>query len=407
MPNQKDFKINLSGRGHNYTEEEIKTVVKAMRRADPLTQGCYQKRFERKFSEYISRENCFAVSSCTSALELAAVLCRLRPEDEVIIPAHTFCATAIPFARTGAKLVWADIDPDTRVISVKNILPLITRRTKVIVAVHLYGLMAQMPEIMKLAKNNNLLVVEDCAQSPGASINGVKAGCFGDFACFSFHTHKNISTLGEGGMLAVKDDDSARLVPGLRHNGIRPFTYKRKRYWEPAMSNVDFDIDNFWPYNFCIGEVQCALGIKLLDRLDTMNNQRNRRAKKIIGALMDYPELKFQSVPKGYCHSYYQLSALYDGSHSGKNRRDFMDLMAFNYRIKVIVQYYPLYRYPMFVKAGFGNADCPNADYFFDNMVSFPFHHWMNEKEVDYMVECTRKTLDCLRGGLTVCQSFP
>jgi dTDP-4-amino-4,6-dideoxygalactose transaminase len=164
------------------------------------------------------------------------------------------------------------------------------------------------------------------------------------------------------------------------------------------MSNVDFDIDNFWPYNFCITEVQCALGIKLLARLDEMNKKRNVRARKIIRALKDYPELSFQKVPQGYYHCYHLLSAMYDGSKSSKTNHDFIALMAFTYGIKMIVQYYPLYRYPMFIKAGFGKARCPHTDRFFDQMVSFPFHHWMREKEIDYMIECTRKTLDQLRG---------
>jgi len=392
-----DFRVNLSARGHDYLEGDIEAVVEAMKHADPLTQGRYQKEFEKNFGTFNGSKNCFAVSNCTAALELAAILCRLKPGDEVIIPAHTFCATAIPFARTGAKLIWADIDIETRVVSAEAIKPLISERTKVIVVVHLYGLMAQMPEIMEIAKEHNLLVVEDCAQSPGASINGIKAGNFGDFGCFSFHTAKNMTTLGEGGMLAVKDDNSAKLVPGLRHNGLRGFDYERERYWIPAMSNVDFDIDNVWPYNFCIGEVQCALGIKLLERLDKMNNDRNLRAKKIIEALSEYPELSFQKVPDGYFHCYHLLSAMYDRSTYGKTNHAFIDLMAFTYGIKVIVQYYPLYRYPMFIRAGFGEAGCPNTDRFYDNMVSFPFHHWLSEEEIDYMIECTRKTLDQLR----------
>lgn len=398
MHKQYNFKIDFSARGHDYTAEEIKAVVEAMKNADPLTQGRHQKKFEEKFAMYLGVKNCFAVSSCTAALELTAILCQLKPNDEVIIPAHTFCATAIPFARTGAKLVWADIDPDTRVVSAETICPLITKRTKVIVAVHLYGLMAQMPEIMELARKHDVLVVEDCAQSPGASIDGKKAGSFGDFACFSFHTHKNMTTLGEGGMLIVKDENLAKLAPGLRHNGIRPFGYKRKRYWVPAMSNVDFDIDNFWPYNFSIGEVQCALGAKLLDRLDKMNEKRNTRAKKIINALKSYPELSFQKVPQKYYHCYHLLSAMYDGSKYGKKNHDFIELMAFTYGIKVIVQYYPLYRYPMFIKAGFGKANCPNTDHFFNHMVSFPFHHWISKDEIDYMIECTKKILNQLRG---------
>lgn len=393
------FKVDFSGRGYNYIEEEVDIVVDAMKNADPLTQGKYLKEFEEKFAKYNRSKNCFAVSDCTSALELAAILCKLKPKDEVIIPGHTFCAAAIPFARYGTKLIWADVNSDTRVISIETVKPLITKKTRVIIAVHLYGLMVPMPKIVELAKEHNLIVIEDCAQSPGASINGIKAGNFGDFACFSFHSHKNITILGEGGMLIVKDDNLARFVPGLRHNGIKPFDYPRDKYWIPAMTNVDFDIDKVWPYNFSINEVQCALGSKVIERLDQMNKGRNRKAKKFIEYLSDYPELKFQKVPKGYFHCYHLLSALYDGKKYGKTRDDFISLMAFKYGIKVIVQYYPLYRYPMFIKAGFGKANCPNTDYFFDNMVSFPFHHWMPENEFEYMIECTKKTIDELRKG--------
>lgn len=393
------MRINFSGRGHDFTEEEISVVVDAMRNADPLTQGKYQAEFEYKFAKWNGGGHCFAVSSCTAALELSALLSGLKRGDEVILPAHTFCATAIPFARTLAKLVWADIDPDTRVISAQTILPLITKNTKVIIVVHLYGLMAPMLEIMKLAKKHNIIVVEDCAQAPGADIEGVKAGNFGDFACFSFHTHKNMTTLGEGGMLVVKDARNAKLVPGLRHNGLRDFDFKRERYWVPAMSNVDFDIDLLWPYNFCIGEVQCALGAKLLDRIDTMNRERNRRAVSFIGSLEAYPELIFQKVPKGYFHCYHLLSARYEDKRDVKTSHDFIEIMWNEYGIKCVVQYYPLYRYPMFVKAGFGKAKCPNTDRFFDNMVSFPFHHWLKEDEVDYMLECTERTIERLRKG--------
>lgn len=396
---KQSFKVNFSARGHDYTDEDIQIVVDAMKNADPLTQGQYQLEFEKKFGQFNCSKHCFAVSSCTGALELAATMCRLSPEDEVILPAHTFCATAIPFARTGARLVWADIEPDTRLVSANTIGPLITERTKVVVVVHLYGLMAPMPEIVALAKEHRLLVVEDCAQAPGAHIDGVKSGNFGDFACFSFHTHKNLTTLGEGGMLVVKDDEYAKYVPGLRHNGLRGFDNERPRYWMPAMSNVDFDIPGVWPYNFCIGEVQCAVGIKVIDRLGQMNEDRNRKARKVIDALSKYRELSFQRVPEGFFHCYHLLSAMYDGSAYGKNNHDFIELMAFTYGVKMIVQYHPLYRYPMFKKAGFGDGHCPNTDKFFDNMVSFPFHHWMPDDELDYMIDATIKTLDILRGN--------
>ena len=394
-----EFIVPWSGKGMDYSQEEIDAVVKAMKDADPLTQGRYQDEFEKKFADFMGVKHAFAVSSCTSALELAAVLTRIGKGDEVIIPAHTFAATAIPFGRTGAKIVWADIDPKTRLATAATIGKCITKNTKVIVVVHLYGLVADMDPILELAGKHKIYVVEDAAQAPGARYKSRRAGSLGDFGCYSFHTHKNISTLGEGGMLAVKDDDLAKAVPGMRHNGMCGFNFKRDKYWLPAMGNVDFDWDNVWPHNFCIGEVQCALGSKLLDRLDRVNEERRKRALGFMKGLRDYPELAFQAVPEGCEHVYHLLSARYDGSGTGRSRDDFIGLMAFKHKVKVAVQYYPLYRYPLFIKAGFGKADCPNTDLFFDNMVSFPFHHWLKEEQITYMLKAAKDTMDELRGG--------
>lgn len=391
--------VNWSGRGHDYTDEEIRALADVMHIADPLTQGRYQQEFEESFCKYVGVKHAFAVANCTNALDLAAVLCRIGPEDEVVIPAHTFCASAIPFARTGAKIVWADIDNDTRLISADTIKKVLTSRTKVVVVVHLYGLMASMPSIMELANTHRFIVVEDCAQAIGAEINGRKAGTFGDFACFSFHGAKNMSTLGEGGMLVVRGDDLASLVPGLRHNGVRPYSGERPHYWKPAMSDVDADIAGVWPYNFCLGEIQCALGTRLLSRIDKMNEARIQRAKKFIHALSDFTELSFQYAPKGHKHIYHLLSARLDRSAQNSLRDRFIDLMWNNFSVKVIVQYHPLYRYPLFQKNGFGKADCPNTDHFFDNMVSFPFHHWMKEADFDYMIDATKATLVALRAS--------
>ena len=397
MKEPKHYRIPWSGRSVIYNNAEMKTVMETMQKADPLTQGKYQKEFEKFFSEYIKTKHSFAVSNCTAALELSAILSEIGKDDEIIIPGHTFCATAIPFARTGAKIIWADIDPKTRIVSANTISKCITSRTKAIVIVHLYGLMAEMDSIMKLAKRNNLYVIEDCAQALGAEYKGKKAGSFGDFGCFSFHCQKSITTLGEGGMLTVKSDALAKLVPGLRHNGSRPYPLGRERFWLPAMSNVDFDLDNVWPYNFCLNEVQCALGIESLKNLDAMNQKRRKRAKKMITALKDFPELSFQEIKEDKMHVYHLLSAKYDGNKFGKTRDNFIETMVQKYKIKTIIQYYPLYRYPIFKKAGFGKADCPNTDDFFDNMVSFPFHYWMSDKDFQYMIDSTKKTLIELR----------
>lgn len=398
MKSEPEYILNWSGRSVRYSAEQINAVVESMSSADPLTQGRYKKEFEEKFSRYIGANHSFAVSSATAALELAAILCDFKEGDEVIIPAHTFCASAIPFARTKAKIVWADIDPDTRVVSAGSISKCISEKTKAIVVVHLYGLMADMEPIMNLAIQNNCFVVEDCAQAIGAEYDGRKAGSIGDFGCFSFHGQKNITTLGEGGVLTVKSSANAKLVPGLMHNGCRPYDNdKREKFWKPAMSNVDFDIDNFWPYNFCIGEPQCALGAESLKTIDEENLLRKQRAKKIMEALKDYPELSFQKVDNEGTHVYHLLSARYDGEKYGKNRDDLMELMIYKHKVKTVVQYYPLYRYPIFIKGGYAENNCPNTDYFFDNMISFPFHLHMNEDEVDFLIESIKKSLEELR----------
>lgn len=388
--------INWSGRSFYYTDEELAVLVDAAKAADPMTQGKYLDQFEKDFSTYLGVNNCFAVANATNALDIAALISGLKQDDEVIIPAHTFCASAYPFGRTGAKIVWADIDPDTRLVSSESIKELITNRTKVIVVVHLYGLMVDMNAIMEVAKKHSLFVVEDCAQSIGAELDGKKAGTFGNCGIFSFHGQKSLTTLGEGGIIVVKSDKLADKVPGLRHHGARPFLSEREHYWIPAMGNVDIDLDGVWPINTCLGEPQCALGSAVLKRLDSMNEKRIARALRFKEELKDFPELSFQTVSKGFKHVYHLLAAEYKGEN-GKTNHDLIKMLFYEYGIKVIVQYFPLYRYPLFQKMGFGVANCPNTDRYFDNMISFPFHIWMSDEEFDYMIACTKKALKKLR----------
>ena len=128
--------------------EEEAVVMETIRNSPTWSQGEQQQAFEREFTRYVDCADSLAVSSCTSALEMAAALCGLTPEDEVILPAHTFVSSAVPFARTGARLVFADIDPATRLLSAEFVKPCLTERTKVIVAVHLYGLPVDMDPIL-------------------------------------------------------------------------------------------------------------------------------------------------------------------------------------------------------------------------------------------------------------------
>ena len=304
-----NYQIPFTGRAHSYTDEEIEVAIGAMKTAVPLTQGSYLLKFQQRFCEYTNANYAFALNNATAALELVAQLAQFNHGDEVIIPGHTYTSSAYPFLKNGAKIVWADIDLKTRVITPETIERCITPRTKMIVVVHLYGYCADMPSIMDLASQKNLVVIEDVAQAIGTKIKGQMAGTFGDFGVFSFHSHKNISTLGEGGMLVVRDDEIASIVPLLRHHGHCDFNYVRKDYWKPAMGNLDFPEFNglkIWPNNFCIGEVECALGVKLLDRVDQMNQDKRQRAIEFIDELVEFPELEFHREPSER-HNYHLL----------------------------------------------------------------------------------------------------
>ena len=384
------YKIPFSGRAHSFTKEEQDTVIEVMQKANPLTQGVYQESFQKKFCNFMDVDYAFALNNATSALELCAQLCQFNLGDEVIIPSHTYTASAYPFLKKGAKIIWSDIDLETRVVTAKTIESCITSKTKAIVVVHLYGYCADMPKIMQLAKRHNLLVIEDSAQAIGAKIQGKMAGTFGDFGVFSFHSHKNITTLGEGGMLIVKDEKIASIVPLLRHHGHCDFSYDRKNYWLPAMGNLDFPElygNKLWPNNFCLGEVECALGEKLLERVELINADKRKRALQFIDELKEFTELEFHRVDSTR-HNYHLLVARF----IDKKRDTFIEKMS-KKGVQCVVQYYPLNRYDFYRKAGYGDAKCPSADNFYDNMVSFPFSHIMDNQTFEDMIDITKTVL--------------
>lgn len=392
------FAVPFPARMTGYTEEEIAAVVDVMRNADALTQSRYMRQFEADFSEYNGSPHAFAVDNCTNALRLAAMLCRLKPGDEVIIPAYTFCATAIPFGETGAKIVWADIDPERRVISPEDVERKITKNTRAIVVVHLLGMPVDMDPIMELARKHNLRVVEDCAQAPGAMYKGRKVGAISDFGCFSFHGAKNITTLGEGAMLTVASDEDAALVPGLRHNGCRAFTGTRERDWVPAMSSVDVDVPGVWPQNFCLGEAQCALGIELLKRLDNINDTLMAQAQRIREGIADLPEITMHALPSDCRHVYHQFVLHFENESINATRDDLMDILVKEQRIRAVVQYYPLYRYPLFRKMGFGEHDCPILEAWWDHSFSLPWWCGIPDETLDFLVVALKNTVQRLKG---------
>ena len=186
-------------------------------------------------------------------------------------------------------------------------------------------------------------------------------------------------------------------MPGLRHNGHCAYDFERPDYWKPAMGNVDvptIDGEMLMPSNYSLGEVECALGAKMLERIDTINDEKRCRAMRFIDGLSDWPELEFHRVPTRR-HNYHLLAARMT---SGTEKRDaFMRAMYEKKGVKCVVQYIPLDRYDFYKRLGYGKADCPNADTFFDTMISFPFQHWMPEDQFQYMLGAARSVMESLR----------
>jgi dTDP-4-amino-4,6-dideoxygalactose transaminase len=198
-------------------------------------------------------------------------------------------------------------------------------------------------------------------------------------------------------MLTVKSDADAALVPGLRHDGLRPFPAGRERYWVPAMTNVDLDIEKVWPNNFSIGEAQCALGSELLKTLDEKNDVVIAQAAKLRAALKDIPELRYITIPEGYHMVFHQFVLHFDGSKFGKNRNDLLDYLTETAGIRAIVQYYPLYRYPLFQKLGASLHDCPVIEDWWDNSFSLPWWIGMPDETLDYLVASLKAGIAALK----------
>ena len=389
--------IPFSGVGYKYSPDEINVVAQAMGSIKTLTQGEYQAEFERNFCKFSKTKFSFATSSAAAAIELASILFKVKQGDEIIIPAHTYAASAYPFARRGGKIIWADIDESEFISQEKEILRLVTEKTKVIVLVHLYGLPVETKNIIEFAKKNGIYILEDCAQSIGASIKGVRVGSNADVAVYSFQSHKNISTLGEGGMLTTNNDSWAQLVPGLRHNGHRPFVKDPDMYWSPAMSDVDFDIPDVWPHNFCLGEVQCALGNYLLSKVEDINTKRRERYYYAVENTIDLDEIQWQTVHSHKTSSHHLLPFKYNSLEYKKGADKIFSNLSTRYSIFPAKQYYPLYRYGLFFRSGNGEANVPITDEFYDNMVSLPFHHWMSDSDFEYMINSLRSVILELR----------
>ncbi len=239
-----------------------------------LTQGEQVQAFEREFSLLHENNEAVAVGSCTAALHLALRLANVGPGDEVVLPSLTFVATANAVRYVGATPVFADIESLTSpLLNVKTIERVLTPQTKAVIVVHYAGYAANMPEILALAKQHGLMVIEDAAHGPGKDENGRMLGCYGDFGCFSFYGNKNLST-GEGGMLLCSDAEQAERARRLRSHGMTEETRTRE-----VGHAGQYDVNQLG-YNYRFDELRAAIGRIQLPKLLKRNEKRRLLTSK-------------------------------------------------------------------------------------------------------------------------------
>lgn len=241
-------------------EKEIEYVLQAVKSGWVSSLGEFITRFEQEFAAYIGTKYALTTSNGTTALHLALVSLGIKEGDEVIVPDLTFIATANAVAYTGAKPVFADIDPETWCIDPEDVRKKITNKTKAIIPVHLYGHPADMDRIVEIANEYGLYIIEDCAEAHGAEYKGKKVGSIGTCGVFSFYGNKIITT-GEGGIITTNDEKLYEKAKYLRDHAMS----KEKRYWHTEIG-----------YNYRMTNIQAALGLAQLERIDEIIEKKRK-----------------------------------------------------------------------------------------------------------------------------------
>lgn len=266
---------------------ELKYVTDCIESNWISSQGDYIRKFEEGFSKFCERKYGVATSSGTTALHLALTALGVGPGDEVIVPCLTFVATASVVKHCGAKPVFVDADERTWNIDVNKIEEKITKKTKAIIPVHLYGAPCDMDPIMKIAKKHKLFVIEDAAEAHGAKYKGKKVGSFGDISCFSFFANKIITT-GEGGMCVTNNKALVNKIKLYRDHG------RVKGYWHPVVG-----------YNYRMTNLQGALGLAQLEEIDHLLIKRRYLSGFYSALLEDVKGITFQNKDyKNVCWMY-------------------------------------------------------------------------------------------------------
>lgn len=362
------------------TLNDLRTVSKVIK-SGWLTHGPYTKMFEDEFIKFTKSNYATTVGSCTAGLHLVCLALDIGPGDEVIVPAQTHTATAHAVEYTGAKAVFADIDYITGNISLDEINKKITSRTKLIIPVHMAGLLCDMDRILKIAKNKNLQVLEDCAHALGTRKKKIHAGNFGIAGSFSFYPTKQITT-GEGGMVICNDKKFLAKIKKLKQFGIDTPIHKRKK---PGL----YDVTDLG-YNYRMTDFQAALGHAQIKRYSKNFKIRLRNAKhytKLLGNNGD--KINFCNFSKNCSYFMFQILL-----KNNSFREKVIKILKKN-NIGFGIQYARPVPYMEFYKKKYkiNKSEFPNALRYSDNVISLPSHSGLSLKEIEKICSTVIKSL--------------
>ncbi len=373
-------------------QAEIDEVVDSLKAGWLGTDRRFEK-FKQDFAAYkgVESSRAAALNSCTAALHISLIAAGIKPGDEVITTAMTFCATANAAIHAGATPVPVDIDPDTLNIDPGQIEQKITDKTRAIVPVHFAGRPCDMDAIMKIAKKHKLLVIEDCAHAIETEYRGQKAGTFGEFGCFSFYATKNVAT-GEGGMVIAKSQDAIDRIKILSLHGMSKDAWHR--FGDSGYKHY-FVVEAGFKYNMM--DLQAAIGIHQLARVESSWLRRQEIWSRYQREFADLPIGVPTEPAANTRHAYHLYTITIEKDRCGITRDEFVAKMS-RMNVGVGVHYQSLAQHPFYrERYGWQPSDYPAADKFGTATVSLPISPKLTNGEVNYIVETVIETVSAGR----------
>jgi perosamine synthetase len=346
-----------------------------------LTAGPKVAQFESAFASRHGVAHAVATTSCTTALEAAARALDIGPGDEVIVPAFTWVASANVIDHCGAKPVFADVDPGTYLLDPESVRKALSPRTKAVMAVHLFGLCCDMRALRSVIPNG-IAIIEDAACAAGAAYAGQPAGSLGDIGCFSFHPRKTITT-GEGGMATTNDSGLAARMQVLRNHGASVSEETRHAGPKPYLL-PDFDVVGF---NWRMTDLQAAVGLVQLGRLDGFIAERERWARWYIEALADLPWLQLPAVPPDCQHGWQAFVAVIDEDKAPMSRNSMMEILQ-DQGISTRPGTHAVTDLGAWSVRQGGVGSCPNATRLARQSIALPLHNRMGSEDYAWVAEC-------------------